>query len=195
MQISASAATDGAPDRVGVELHELAEAARARLLVAEHPAGAIAAVGLGQARRSSRRRSGRAARSGRSAATATARRRPGTRTRPRSAGPGRAGTCPARRCIRRSGVSTRLEAVELVDLADRREHPLGGGDIGGSRGRRSRAAARALILSALDMVLQQPLDWENVLRSYALRRGGARVVEISRAIRRRAEGEGRGSGW
>ena len=36
-------------DRVGVELHELAEAARARLLVAKHPAGAIAAIGLRQA--------------------------------------------------------------------------------------------------------------------------------------------------
>ena len=37
-----------AAHRVGVELHELAEAARARLLVAEHPAEAIAAIGLGQ---------------------------------------------------------------------------------------------------------------------------------------------------
>ncbi len=35
-------------DRVGVELHELAEAAGAGLLVAEHPAMAIAAIGLGQ---------------------------------------------------------------------------------------------------------------------------------------------------
>jgi hypothetical protein len=26
--------------------------------------------------------------------------------------------------------------------------------------------------------LQQPLDWKNVLRSYSLRRGGARVVAI-----------------
>ena len=35
-------------DRVGVELHELAEAPRPRLLVAEHPAGAIRAVGFRQ---------------------------------------------------------------------------------------------------------------------------------------------------
>src|SRR4029078_5003054 len=38
----------GRTHRVGVELHELAEAARARLLVAEYIALAIAAVGLGQ---------------------------------------------------------------------------------------------------------------------------------------------------
>ena len=48
MQISASAATRGRADRVGVELHELAEAPRPRLLVAEHPAGAVAAIGLRQ---------------------------------------------------------------------------------------------------------------------------------------------------
>ena len=48
MHISASAAGDRRADRVGVELHELAEAAGARLLVAEHPAGAIAAIGLRQ---------------------------------------------------------------------------------------------------------------------------------------------------
>ena len=35
-------------DRVGVELHELAEAARPRLLVPENPAGAVAAVGFRQ---------------------------------------------------------------------------------------------------------------------------------------------------
>ncbi len=39
----------GRADRVGVELQELAEAARARLLVAEHGAAAIGAIGLGQA--------------------------------------------------------------------------------------------------------------------------------------------------
>ena len=48
MQISASAATRAAADRVGIELHELAEAARPGLLVAEHPARAIAAIGLRQ---------------------------------------------------------------------------------------------------------------------------------------------------
>ena len=36
-------------DDIGVELHELAEAARARLLVAEDVARAVAAIGLGQA--------------------------------------------------------------------------------------------------------------------------------------------------
>ena len=87
-------------DRVGVELHELAEAAGAGLLVAEDVAGAVAAIGLWQADRNSRRHSAPAARSGRSAARSTARRRPGTRTRPRWAGPGRAGICRARRCIR-----------------------------------------------------------------------------------------------
>ena len=48
MHISASAATPRRADRIGVELHELAEAARARLLVAEHAARAIAAIGLRQ---------------------------------------------------------------------------------------------------------------------------------------------------
>src|SRR5262249_40806824 len=52
------------------------------------------------AHRNSPPRSARAARSGRSASSATARRRPGTRTRPRSAGPGRAKIFPARRYIR-----------------------------------------------------------------------------------------------
>ena len=85
---------------VGVELHELAEASRARLLVAEHRAVAIASDKAAPGSGNSPPRSARAARSDRSAATATARRRPGTRTRPRSAGPGRAGTCRARRCIR-----------------------------------------------------------------------------------------------
>jgi hypothetical protein len=45
MHISASAWTPGRADRVGVELHELAEPARPRLFVAEHPAGAVGAVG------------------------------------------------------------------------------------------------------------------------------------------------------
>ena len=76
MQSSASAATRRGADRVGVELGELAEAARPRLLVAPHRArpdsGGTAWAGSGN----SRRRSGRAARSGRSAATAIARRRP-----------------------------------------------------------------------------------------------------------------------
>ena len=38
----------GGAHRVGVELHELAEAARSRLLVAEDPALAVAAIGGGQ---------------------------------------------------------------------------------------------------------------------------------------------------
>jgi hypothetical protein len=45
MHISASAWTPGRADRVGVELHELAEPARPRLFVAEHPARPIGAVG------------------------------------------------------------------------------------------------------------------------------------------------------
>ena len=48
MQSSASAATDDGADRVGVELGEFAEAARARLLVAPHRPDLIAAEGLGQ---------------------------------------------------------------------------------------------------------------------------------------------------
>ena len=50
MQISASAAgpDSAGPDRVGVELHELAEAPGARLLVAEHPARTIGAIGFRQ---------------------------------------------------------------------------------------------------------------------------------------------------
>ncbi len=48
MHISASAAMRAAAHRVGIELHELAEAARAGLLVAEHPAEAVAAIGLRQ---------------------------------------------------------------------------------------------------------------------------------------------------
>ena len=49
MQSSASAATRRGADRVGVELGELAEAPRSRLLVAPHRANLIAAEGLGQA--------------------------------------------------------------------------------------------------------------------------------------------------
>ena len=48
MQSSASAATDAGADRVGIELGELAEAARARLLVPPHRANLIAAEGLRQ---------------------------------------------------------------------------------------------------------------------------------------------------
>ena len=48
MHISASAAGDARADRVGVELHELAEAAGAGLFVAEDIAGAVAAIGLRQ---------------------------------------------------------------------------------------------------------------------------------------------------
>ncbi len=48
MQTSASAAGIGGAHRIGVELHELAEAARARLLIAEHPALAIAPIGHGE---------------------------------------------------------------------------------------------------------------------------------------------------
>ncbi len=62
----------GRAHRVGVELDELAEAPRPRLLVAPHRAELIAAERLGQRVRSSARHGGRAARSGRSAATATA---------------------------------------------------------------------------------------------------------------------------
>ena len=66
----------GGADRVGVELHELAEAARVPASRCATPAppdsGATAWAGSG----SSPPRSGRAAPSGRSAATATARRRP-----------------------------------------------------------------------------------------------------------------------
>ncbi len=38
----------GCADRIGIELHELPEAARPRLLVAKHIAGAIAAIGFRQ---------------------------------------------------------------------------------------------------------------------------------------------------
>lgn len=48
MHSSASAATEGRADRIGIELHELAEAAGARLLVAPDGARLIAAEGLGQ---------------------------------------------------------------------------------------------------------------------------------------------------
>ena len=85
---------------VGVELHELAEAPGAGFFVAEHPTETIASDRASAACRNSPPHSARAARSDHSAATATARRRPGTRTRPRSAGPDRAGICRARRCIR-----------------------------------------------------------------------------------------------
>ena len=101
MQISASAAGRGRADRIGIELHELAEAARPRLLVAEHPAGAVAAIRLRQAlvilRHEARERRGQI----------VAEREPllvlvleGEHALVR-AGPGRAGICRAPRCIRR----------------------------------------------------------------------------------------------
>ena len=128
MQISASAAGDARADRVGVELHELAEAARPRLFVAEHPAGAIAAIGLGQAvvvlgDIAGERRG-----------EIVAQRQPlvvvlereHALVRPVLVGEElaeRFGELDERRL-------DRLEAVERVDLADLRHHRLGGGDIG-----------------------------------------------------------------
>ena len=129
MQISASAAARGRADRVGVELHELAEAARPRLLVAEHPAGAIAAIGLGQAvvvlgDIAGERRGQVVAQ--RQPLLVVVLEREHALVRPVLVGQElaeRFGVLDERRL-------DRLEAVERVDLADLRHHRLGGGDIG-----------------------------------------------------------------
>ncbi len=90
-------------DGIGVALHELAEAARPGLLVAPDRPHRIAAIGrrddllvLGDI---ARERRGHVV----AQATSTARLRPAAKTRPRSAGPDRAGTCRAPRCIRTPG--------------------------------------------------------------------------------------------
>ena len=120
----------GRADRVGVELHELAIAARPRLLVAEHRAGAVAAVGLGQAvvvfgDEAGERRGQVIAQ--RQPLPVVVLEREHALVRPVLIGQElaeRVGIFDERRL-------GRLEAIELIDRADFRHHRLGGGDVGG----------------------------------------------------------------
>ena len=115
-------------DRVGVELHELAEAARSRLLVAEHPAGPVAAIGLGQALVVLRDVAGERRRqvvAQRQPLLVVVEEREHALVRPVLVG---------QELAERLGVFDqrgldRLEAVALVDAADARHHALGGADV------------------------------------------------------------------
>ncbi len=165
----------GRADRVGVELHELAETARAGLLVAEHPAAAIAAIGLGQRVEIL----GHVA--GERRGQVVAQRQPllvvvlerehalvrAVLVRQELAE--RVGVLDERRL-------DALEAVELVGLADLREHALGGGEIGGT------AIGEAARRASLDFVgFGHGFDGRFLLGKRALRpnrakRGGARAI-------------------
>ena len=139
MHISASAAGEARAHRVGVELHELAEAARARLLVAEHPADAIAAIGLRQRveilRHVARERRGQVV-AQRQPLLVVVLEREHALVRPVLVGQEfaeRVGVFDRRRLHR-------LEAVALVDRADRLDHAPRGRDLGRRRDREARAA-------------------------------------------------------
>ena len=115
-------------DRVGVELHELAEAARARLLVAKHPAGAIGAIGLRQPvvilGDIARERRGQVI-AQRQPLLVVVLEREHALVRPVLVGQKlaeRVGVFDERRL-------DRLEAVERVDLADLGDHRFSGGEI------------------------------------------------------------------
>jgi hypothetical protein len=118
----------GRADRVGVELHELAEAPRPGLLVAEHEAGTIAAVRLRQRievlGHVARERRGEVV-AQRQPLLVVVLEREHALVRPVLVGqefPERVGVLDERRL-------ERLEAVQLVGLADGREHALRRGEI------------------------------------------------------------------
>ena len=118
----------GRPDRVGVELHELAEAAGAGLLVAKHPADAIGAIGLRQRVEIFRDITGE--RRGQ----IIAQRQPllvvVLKGEHALIGPVLVGQEFAERVGIFDGRSfDRLKPVALIDLADRLQHPPGCGDL------------------------------------------------------------------
>ncbi len=117
------------PHRVGVELHELAEPARTRLLVAEHPAGAIAAIGLGQPlvvlRDIAGERRGQVV-AQRQPLLVVVLEREHALVRPVEIGQELA----ERLRVFDERRLHRLEAIKRVDLADLAHHRLGGGDVG-----------------------------------------------------------------
>ncbi len=119
----------GGADRIGIELHKLAEASRPRLLVAEHPAGAVAAIRLGQALvvlgdvAGERRRQVVAQAE---PLLVVVEERKDTFVRPVLVG---------QELAERVGIFDergldRLETIALVDAADARHHALGGADVG-----------------------------------------------------------------
>ena len=131
MHISASAAGDALPDRVGIELHELAKTSRPRLLVAEHIAGAIAAIGQREVleilRDIARQRRGEIV-AQRDPLLVVVLKREHALVRPVLIGQKfseRVGVFHRRRFHR-------LEPVALVDLADFVDHRARGGDGGGT---------------------------------------------------------------
>ena len=129
-------------DRVGVELHELAEAPGARLLVAKHPARAIGAIGLRQPvvvlGDIARERRGQVI-AQRQPLLVVVLEREHALVRPILVGQKlaeRVGVFDERRL-------DRLEPVERVDLADPGDHRFGGGEIAGvaiSKSARQRGA-------------------------------------------------------
>ncbi|ESZ77685.1 hypothetical protein X726_10535 [Mesorhizobium sp. L103C105A0] len=115
-------------DGVSVELHELAEAAGAGLFVAEHPAGAVAAIGLRQSLKIlgdiTRRRRGQVV-AQRQPLLVIVLERKYALIRPVLVG---------QEFAQRIGVFDqrlvgRLETIELIDRADRRHHLLDGADV------------------------------------------------------------------
>ena len=120
----------GRADRVGVELHELAEASWSRLLVAEHPARAIGAVGFRQPvvvlGDIARERRGQVI-AQRQPLLVVVLEREHALVRPILVGQKlaeRVGIFDERRL-------DRLEPIERVDLADLGDHRFGGGEIAG----------------------------------------------------------------
>ncbi len=135
----------GRADRIGVELHELAEAARSRLLIAEHPADAIAAIGLGQGievlGHVAGERRGQVVAQGQPLLVVVLERE---HAFVRAVLVGQELAQRVRVFDERR--LDALEAVELIRVADRREHALGGGKIGGS------AIGKAARRAGLDLV-------------------------------------------
>ncbi len=119
------------PDGVGVELHELAVAPRSGLLIAEHPTGAIAAIGLGQALVMLGDIAGE--RRGQVIAQAQPLLVVVLEREHALVGPILVGQELAKRLGKLDERRfDRLEAVKLVDRADLGHHRLGPGDVGGS---------------------------------------------------------------
>ena len=129
MHISASAAIDARADRVGIELHELTEASRPRLLVAVHIAVTIGAIGQREVleilRHVTRERRGQVV-AQRQPLLVVVLEREHAFVRPVLVGQElaeRVGVFDRRRLHR-------LEAVALEHHADRFHHVAGGGDLG-----------------------------------------------------------------
>ena len=144
----------GRADRVGVELQELPEPARAGLLVAEHRPDPIGAVGLWQGVEMLGHVAGERRRQ------VVAQRQPALvivlEREHALVGPVEVGQEFAERLgIFDEGRLDRLEAIELVGLADRRHDPVGGRKIGraavgeAARQPRLQGRRRCLICHAL----------------------------------------------